>query len=149
MKKYYHYTTEFKLEEIIESEKIKLAVASVGGKNEKACAWVSSNPQWENTATKYESDELGNYHKLTFDEQLEKYGCARIQVEPIGLIPWNKIKHLAKMDLTYAESMVKAGIEMGGKQSEWFGSLYPIGIERWIKAEVYKNGEWIEYDVFE
>jgi hypothetical protein len=147
--KFYHYTLETRLEEIIESGTIKLATQSVCSKGEKPCAWVSSNPHWEATATKMFYDDLGNSRWLTFEEQLEDFGCARIQVEPTALYTWAKLKHLAKMDLKMAEMMEIIGIEKGGKPSEWFGSLTAIGINRWIKAEVYKNGEWVEYDVFE
>lgn len=148
-KKFYHYTVEARLEEIIESGKINLATASVANKKEKPFAWVSSNPHWENTATKIVTDGLGNRKSLTFDEQLEMFGCARIEVESAGLIPWNKAVHIGKMDVRYAERMVEVGIKQGAKPSEWFGSLYPIPMDRWIKAEVYRNGEWVEYEVFE
>ena len=44
-KSYFHYTPEIRLNEIIESGKIKLANTSVF-KREKACAWISTNPNW-------------------------------------------------------------------------------------------------------
>ncbi|CAM4387925.1 hypothetical protein [Flavobacterium terrigena] len=147
-KKYFHYTPEVRIDEIIQSGKINLATASVYNKKEKACAWVSSNPIWEKTATKMVFDEFGNTTKLTFDEQLEMFGCARIEVKEIGLYSWNKLVHIAKMNPTFAEQMVRVGVEQGGKPSEWFGSLYPITKDKWIKAEIYKNGEWVEYKVF-
>lgn len=148
--KYYHYTRETQLEVIIKSGEIKLAVESSGGGREKACAWVSSNPQWEETATKAIFDDNGEYYELNFKEQLEIFGCARIEVKPsVGFINWGKLKHVAKMDLEIAKIMEIIGIEQGGDPKEWFGSLKPIGIENWVKAEVYKNDEWIEYKIFE
>lgn len=145
---YYHYTPEYRLEEIIESGEIKLANASVYANKEKACAWVSTNPHWEPTATKMVSDQFGNLRLMTFKEQLERFGCARIQVKPIGFTHWGKIKHLAKMNLEQAKRMELAGIELGGNPKEWFGSFEPIKKENWIKAEVFKNGEWTEYESF-
>jgi hypothetical protein len=149
MNKYYHYTPETSLENIIESGVIKLATASTFDKKEKACAWVSSNPIWEHTATKIVHDGLGDSHHLSFEEQVIGFGCARIEVEPIGLYTWAKLRHLAKMNTTMADSMESVGLKQDANPSEWYGSLTPIDINRWIKAEVYRNGEWIEYDVFE
>jgi hypothetical protein len=147
---YYHYTPLDRLEELIESGIIKLATASVlDVKREKPCAWVSTNPHWENTATKLAIDKNGNKYQLTFNEQVEIFGCARIQVKPfIGLINWGKLKHIAKMNLQYAKVMEEVGVEKGASPKEWFGSLKPITIEYWIKAEIYKDGEWIEYRIF-
>lgn len=148
--KYFHYTPEVRLEEIIESGNIKLATESVyDKKREKACSWVSTNPNWENTATKILHDNEGNTVKLTFKEQVDFCGCARIEVKPsFGFINWGKIKHLAKMNLTLAKAMEETGIQQGASPKEWFGSFKPIPIDYWIKAEVFKNGEWIEYKTF-
>lgn len=147
---YYHYTPQYRLEEIIECGFINLATASVYDvKREKPCAWVSTNPHWENTATKAETDGNGNYYELTFNEQLEKYGCTRIQEKPfVGLINWGKLKHIAKMNLQFAKGMEEVGLNKGANPKEWFGSLKPIAIEHWVKAEVYKDGEWVEYKIF-
>lgn len=147
---YYHYTPEFRLEEIIETGFIKLATASVQDKKrEKPCAWVSTNPHWENTATKLAVDEDGNKILLTFKEQLEEFGCGRIQVKPfVGLTNWGKLKYIAKMNLQYAKSMEQVGFDRGANPKEWFGSLKPITRENWIKAEVYKDGKWVEYKIF-
>jgi len=146
--KYYHYTPKYRLEEIIESGEIKLANASVYAPKEKACAWVSTNSHWEHTATKSLRDKSGNIKTLTFAEQLDILGCTRIQVKPIGLTHWGKIKHLAKMDLEHAKRMENVGLVKGASPKEWFGSLVPIKKENWIKAEIYRNGEWGEYKVF-
>jgi hypothetical protein len=51
-KRFFHYTTETRLEKIIQSEIISLATIGIDNKREKPCAWVSSNPKWEHTATK-------------------------------------------------------------------------------------------------
>lgn len=136
--KYYHYTHEDRLETIIKSGVIKLSTANVFARDEKAIAWVSTNAHWENTVS-----------LKPFEKQLAEQGCARIEVEADGFYTWSKLKHLAKMNLEIAGAMENVGIEAGGNPSEWFGSLTPIDINRWIRAEVYENGEWVEYDVFE
>ncbi|MDI9257267.1 hypothetical protein [Flavobacterium sedimenticola] len=141
----YHYTTELKINEIINSGVINLSHANVYLKREKACAWVSSNPVWENTASKQVLDENGNIVSLTFEEQAKSLGCARIKVKPNSFYTWAKLKHLAKMDLFIAKRMEIVGIELGAKPEEWFGSLYPIRKENWEKIEVFRDGEWVEY----
>jgi|GEM_PF-5529299 len=146
--KYYHYTPAIRIEEIVKSGQINLATASVASPKEKACAWVSTNENFEPTAIKGKMDENGVYTPLTFDEQIEVFGLARIQVRPIGLTNWGKIKHLANMNLRFAKEMENSGIKMGGNPKEWFGSLEPITRENWIKAEVYNNGEWIDYPMY-
>lgn len=148
-KRYFHYTTETRLEEIIQSEIISLATVGIDNKKEKPCAWVSSNPKWENTATKMAQNQFGEVIQLSFEEQLNIFGCARIEVEPTGLLPWKTIRKISNMKSKVADRMEVQGIQKGGSPSEWFGSFLPIDINRWIRAEVYKDGEWVEYDVFE
>jgi hypothetical protein len=145
-KKYFHYTTELRLIEIIESGKIMLATAGIE-KREKPCAWVSTNPYWEHSATKSHLIN-GIFKSLTFEEQLNIDGCARIEVKPIGLYKWGKLIHKIRMEKNIALALEEAGLEMGGQPLDWHGSLYPIGIDRWIKAEIYRNSQWIDYKIF-
>jgi hypothetical protein len=146
-KKYYHYTTATRLEEIIESGVIKLATESISHKKEKPCAWVSTNGYWERTATKLLFINGQNY-QMSFAQQHEYCGCARIQVEPHELFSWSNLKKLAHMDKKMARLMEIKGIQMGGKPSEWFGSLKPISIDYWICAEIFDGEKWVEYDRF-
>ena len=144
--RYFHYTTEQNLSAIIASGKIKLTSAFIDIR-EKPCTWVSTNPQWEHSATKCQIIN-GFYKSLTFEEQLKMGGCARIEVKPIGLFKWSVLIHKIKMTKFIASMLAESGIEMGANPAEWYGSLNPIGTNRWIKAEVYRNGEWIEHTVY-
>ena len=148
-KRFFHYTIETRLEEIIQSEIISLATVGIDNKKEKPCAWVSSNPKWEHTATKMAHNQFGEVIQLSFEEQLNIGGCARIEVEPKGFLPWKIIRKISNMRSRDADRMELQGIQKGGSPSEWFGSFSPIDINRWIRAEVYRDGEWVEYDVFE
>lgn len=148
-KKYYHYTPHERLEQIIESGQINLATASVGHSKEKACAWVSTNELWERTASKLIVSPDGNYRMLSFREQHELIGCARIQVEPRGLFSWKTLIKLANMNKQIAKNMELTGMECGARVSQWFGSLRPIPIDNWICAEVFDGEKWVEYDRFE
>ena len=148
-KRYFHYTTENRLEIILQSEIILLAGSGIENKNEKPCAWVSSNPKWEPTATKMIRNQKGEPTQMTFEEQLKNFGCARIEVEPKGLLPWKTIRKTAKIKPRMADAMESWGIQIGGSPSEWFGSFSPIDINRWIRAEIFRDGKWVEYEVFE
>ena len=86
---------------------------------------------------------------MTFEEQLKNFGCARIEVESKGLFPWKTIRKIAKIKPIMADAMESSGIRIGGNPSEWFGSFSPIDINRWIRAEIFRDGKWVEYEVFE
>lgn len=148
--KYYHYTPEFRLPEFFNTQVIKLATASVSSKNEKAVAWVSTNPHWENTATKDRYDLNGNRVHLTFEQQVESFGCARIEVKPtFKLYNWNHITKLAKTPKGIVKNLETVGIRRGAKPSEWYGSLKPIPMEQWIRIEQFIDGKWFEVYNFE
>ncbi len=140
---YYHYTPECRLPEILKSKNILLIKTHIQGK-EKPCAWVSTNQVWENTATKMAYSPSDNQLiQLDFEQQLEKFGCARIQVKPTNLLSWEKLKNTGQIDSVVANGYEQAGKKMGGNPNQWYGSLAPIHINDWIKIEVYRNGEWI------
>lgn len=146
----WHYTTEERLESIIQSEQINTTTNNVTHKKEQATSWVSSNPFWENTATKLLTDGSGYFEKMTREEQLERFGLARIEVNPkFGFYPWKTYRKLAKVEKKLADGMELSGIQNGAKIREWFCSFKPIPIDYWIRAEIFKDGEWVEYDVFE
>jgi len=144
--KFYHYTHNKALLEIIESGHIRLATASAY-KKEKPVAWVSANPHWENTATKMVHDGMGNYQNLTFQEQLANIGCTRIEIDPKILYTWAKLRHKIKMDSDLADRMEEIGIEQGANPKEWYGSLYPISNKHWMGFEIFEGGEWKKTEV--
>lgn len=149
--KYYHYTPEFRLPEFFKSQVIKLATASVANKkNEKAVAWVSTNPHWENTATKMAIDGDGNKVNITFEQQVEMFGCARIEVKPSSRIRnWTHITKLANTQTSVVKQLEICGLKQGAKPSEWYGSLKPIPMEDWVKIEIFQDGNWVEIMNFE
>lgn len=142
--KYYHYTPETRIPEILKSEKIIPATLYLY-KNEKPCTWVSSNQVWEKSCSKMAKTVDGRLIQLNFKKQLEKFGCARIELKPTNLYHWPKLKHLIRIESKKAQQLEDIGIERGANPLEWYGSLFPIGIDQWIKIEIYKNGKWIEY----
>lgn len=148
--KFYHYTPENRLPELLESQAINLAFKSVNSNTEKAVAWVSTNPEWENTATKNAIDSIGKIRRLTFQEQVELFGCARIQIKPTyKLHEWKKITKLANIQFNIVNQLEILGRKMGGKPKEWYGSLKPIPIDAWVSIEIFQNGNWVELINFE
>lgn len=148
--KYYHYTPENRLPEFLESEEINLAFKSVNSYTEKAVAWISTNPDWENTATKNIADSTGKIRSLTFQEQVDFCGCARIQIKPTyKLHEWKKITKLANIQFNVVNQLEIKGRRMGGKPNEWYGSLKPIPIDEWVKIEIFQDGNWVEIMNFE
>ncbi|AJW63675.1 hypothetical protein VO54_02203 [Elizabethkingia miricola] len=147
MKRFFHYTLESRLQTIIDSGEINLATKSTYLKKEKPVAWVSTNAIWENTATKMKAIN-GKPVMMSFDEQVKEFGCARIEVKDIGLMTWAKLKYKAKMDFNIADRMEAVGISKGSRPSEWHGSLTTIKKKNWIRAEVFKDGEWVLYEEF-
>lgn len=53
------------------------------------------------------------------------------------------------MDLEHAKRMEVVGLIRGANPKEWFGSFVPTKRENWIKAEIYRDGKWIDYEIFE
>lgn len=148
--KFYHYTPENRLPEFLASQVINLAFKSVNSNTEKAVAWVSTNPDWENTATKNIADGTGKIRSLTFQEQIDFCGCARIQIKPTyKLHEWKKITKLANIQFNVANQLEILGRKMGGKPKEWYGSLKPIPMDEWVNIEIYQNGNWVELMNFE
>jgi len=144
--KFYHYTHNQALSDILESGHVKLATASAY-KKEKPVAWVSSNPHWENTATKMVHDGKGNFQHLTFKQQFESIGCTRIEINSKILYTWAKLRHKTHMHPIVADSMEKVGIQQGANPKEWLGSLYPIHKKHWLGIEIFKDGEWKKFEI--
>ena len=147
--KLYHYTPEFRLEEIIESGEIRLATESVVDlKREKACAWVSSNPHWEETATKLFVKD-GITTQLTFKEQLANFGCGRIEVKSVGFTTWGKLKYLAKMNLIAAKTMEKRELNEVATLKNGLVVLNQLNLINGLKQKYIRmvNGLNIKYSI--
>ncbi len=140
--KFYHYTHYQHLASILDSGYIKLATTSKFHNKEKAVAWISTNPHWENTATKMLCNNQGQRKIMSFEEQLSNVGCARIQVREEGLFDWPELIKRTKKRPKDVQELEEVGIERGADPSEWHGSLKPITRKDWLSVEIYKNGGW-------
>jgi len=148
--KFYHYTPEFGMEQIIKSGIIKLATSSFAPKFQKPVAWVSTNPHFEQTALKDIYDKTGSITQLTFEQQAHMFGCARFEIKPTyKLYNWTKLAKRARIRVDMVRGLEEVGRKMGANPNEWYGSLKPIPIEQWIRLEQYVNGKWVEVYNFE
>lgn len=147
-KRFFHYTAEDRLETILDSEHIKVATANLP-KKVKPAAWFSTNETWEHTATKFAMNERGELTELSLDEMIEMCGLARIEIEPTTpLITWAKYRHESGMSVQLADELETIGRKKGASPGQWYTSFRPVSIDYWIRAEVWRNGKWVEYEVF-
>jgi len=142
--KLWHYTTKDRIQEIIESGEIRTSTENRTGQRESATLWLSSNPIWENTATKLTFDG-GTMRKLTKKEQHEVLGLGRIEVntQNISFFSWSTFVKNIAAKRHVARSMEVSGRTSGGNPNQWFGSTKPIGKEHFLSAEIWNAEEWI------
>jgi len=142
--KLWHYTTKDRIQEIIESGEIRTSTENRTGQRESATLWLSSNPIWENTATKLTFDG-GTMRKLTKKEQHEVLGLGRIEVntQNISFFSWSTFVKNIAAKRHVARSMEVSGRTSGGNPNQWFGSTKPIGKEHFLSAEIWNGEEWI------
>ena len=142
--KLWHYTAKDRVDEIIESGEIRTSTANRTGQRESATVWLSSNPIWENTATKLTS--VGDtIRKLTKKEQHELFGLGRIEVntQNISFFSWSTFVKNIAAKRHVARSMEVSGRTSGGNPNQWFGSTKPVGKEHFLSAEIWNGEEWI------
>jgi len=142
--KLWHYTTKDRIQEIIESGEIRTSTENRTGQRESATLWLSSNPIWENTATKLTFDG-GTMRKLTKKEQHEVLGLGRIEVntQNISFFSWSTFVKNIAAKRHVARSMEVSGRTSGGNPNQWFGSTKPVGKEHFLSAEIWNGEEWI------
>lgn len=144
-KKFYHYTHHKALQSILNDGYIRLADKSAY-KNVKSIAWVSSNEQWENTATKMVKIDSYSTKSLTFKEQQEYLGCARIKIKEDGISTWAKLKHIAKYTYEQIKTLEDLGYEQKAIPEQWHGSLKPIQEGNFINIELHDGSQWVSYE---
>ena len=144
-KNFYHYTHHKALQGILNDGYIRLADKSAY-KKVKSIAWVSSNEQWENTATKMVGIDSYRTKSLTFKEQLQNLGCARIKIKEDGINTWAKLKHIAKYTYEQIKSLEDVGYKQKAIPEQWHGSLKPIKESHFINIELHDGTQWVSYE---
>ena len=143
-RRFWHYTPATRLPRILASGKIKLdEQAKFYG--EKPAAWVSTNPVWENTATKPILDDSGKQVDLTKEEMSELMGLGRIEIKPSrDFISWYKFRKTSGVHPKLWNGMTKYGLQVGANPNEWFASYIPILDRYFISVEMFIQGKWIK-----
>ena len=120
----YHYTSGQHLEKIL--AKGELIVSEWEKKNnvKPPALWLSTNPIWENTATKL-IIENGEIKQLTKEEQYQRLGLIRfiLEFKKNILCSWAKYKHKSNTTIQVYEKMEQDGIIQGANPKEWFASF--------------------------
>jgi len=139
-KRFWHYTPAFRLLQILDSGQINLETR-IGNTGEKRGVWVSTNPEWENTVKKNDPDtgEL-----LTKEQQIRRFGMARIEVKTLPFQTWNKYLHTSGIQKWKWLGMKNQGVAWGGNPDEWYVIYKPISSRYFLSVEVYTDGEWVE-----
>lgn len=144
--KFWHYTPAFRLPQILKSGKIKLdeQARSYG---EKHVAWISTNPIWENTATKPYTDKSGRMVERTKEETSQELGLGRIEIRPSrDFISWEIFRKTSGVHPKLWSGMTKYRLQVGANPNEWFASYIPILDRYFISVEMFIHGEWIRCD---
>lgn len=143
-RRFWHYTPAIRLYRILESGKIKLdEQAKFYG--EKPAAWVSTNPLWENTATKPILDVCGVKVDLTLEEMYLRLGLGRIEIQPSrDFISWYKFRKTSGVNPKIWNGMTKYGLKVGADPNEWFASYSPILSRYFISVEMFIKDKWVK-----
>lgn len=150
MKPVYHYTTGDRLVSIFESGQITPATAGVHPP-EIPAVWLSTAPQWENTASKG-IIENGERRAATFQEMIEDAGSlCRIQIDPaaVSLIWPLKMREKLRIHKAQLGALLSSARACGANPAEWRAVAGPIPIEAVLSIELTKEWDplvWVTLD---
>ena len=139
--KFWHYTNGRRIDQIIESGQINLATAYIE-KNERPAVWLSTNPLFENTATRLTKEG----EDIPFNDS--RLPAIRIEVRPSDkYVTWARFKHTGKISPRMAMHVEKVGRESGANPAQWYASFRPILMKDWLSIEIWDNStrKWIKY----
>ena len=139
--KLWHYTAELRIPEIVQSGVIKLATKFLE-KRERPAVWLSSNPTWENTATKMANDGF-HTRQLSLEEMKLHFGLARIQVvTKKSYVTWGKFKYDSGISAEFYDFLESEGFRKQANPKEWYASFEPIVKAEWLSIEIWRNNQW-------
>jgi hypothetical protein len=140
----WHYTTGQCFLQIVEDGIIKPAITGVPT-HEKPIVWFSTNPHWENTASKAMRKPDGSIVTLNMEETAEHCGgLVRFGVAPeTAPHDWNALRDISGMSPKMASALYQAAIRQGARPGEWWGCFEPVPRSRWVAVHVYQDGRWV------
>lgn len=144
MKLIYHYTSGSHLEKILQDGKLIVSEWERNNKVKPPALWLSTNPVWEQTATKLMQAPNGEIRPLSKDEQHTMFGLYRfvLTYEKEKLCTWKKYKYKSNTTHLVYEAMEKAGTEKGANPDEWFATFENIPLKNCLKCEVWDGKTW-------
>ena len=143
----FHYTTVFKLKQIINSGLIRPSTARIEP-GEKPVVWCSTSPTWEPTATKCPVPGKPG-QLITANAQ---GGLARIKV-PAPCAPHDvrQLHGLACTPISSCVALLYSGLELGSDPATWRFSLdaIPSVLFRSVELFDFELEDWREIDLAE
>ena len=132
----FHYTSEARLINIIESGKLETSKAGLL-KKEKPALWLSSEPEWEDSALKFH-----NYKNR--DEQWKAIGLGRIVVPFLPhFITYGKWKHVSGVNKL--QHSIECSIFTQYDRSKWWASFKSIPKDEFLSIEYWDGEKWCCY----
>jgi hypothetical protein len=150
-KRLWHYTAIHYLPKIIENREIK--VEPLGGDRKLSAVWLSSNPDFEQTARKEIRDKSSGAVRLnaTRDEMFKAgFPPVRIEINPSGVrvYDWKTCRKISGISEETAIALEQSGVENGADPSEWYVSLQPIPLAGGFRfpIEIWNGRQWIDIE---
>ena len=124
----YHYTIADRLVKILIDGHIKVMQESSKLSEDEPClAWLTIRPEWDKTA-------FFGYP----DDVLDNAGRVRITL-PADYPSYM----LFAQNIPQIDELRETAIHVGVTPSDWRVSLTPITIDKFIKIELWRGGEWV------
>jgi hypothetical protein len=127
----WHYTVGHKLPPIRNTGALLPTGVRIAP-SEAPVLWFSADPVYEPTAIKLvQMPSQHGLHRPTMSELHELIGVFRFRLasDDERLVPWSRLQRRARISPTGVASMLRAGIEIGAKPTNWFGVMSPVALD--------------------
>lgn len=139
MEKFWHYTTQERLEQILE-DGVLLPTTYAPPDNFTRTLWFSTNQHYEQTARKRVA---GTATRLTMEEMHVLLGLARIGApDDLVFLHFRSWAYVVGVPGQTRSSFVNGGIELGANPGDWYASFEALPKERWATIELWNGKEW-------
>ena len=138
----WHYTTEDRVEPIMQSGAIEPAISGVPA-HERPIVWFSRNAVWEPTANKGLVDiESGIQRTATLKEMKSMFGLFRFGARSDDLLRWPDLVRAAGIRTATARRLERVGRLCGALPSDWQGQVGRVTLDRIVTMERMVDGKW-------
>lgn len=142
MTRIFHYTIREKLDFILQDGFIKQATARVP-KGVKCFVWFSTNPDWEETASKtaYAGNQRFMLNKT--GTYILSRGLVRIEVAAESApLSWEDYCEISGESKKALNALRKEAYRIGSSPSDWRCSLDSIPKEKFVAIEYWNGTAW-------